>query len=353
MNGPYLIDFDPILLELGDLSISWYGILFAAGFGISRFIVKYMFQKEGRWKANSDILLIYIIVGTVIGARLGHILFYAPGYYFSNPQEIMKLWEGGLASHGTSVGILLAIGLYCYQWRCKDRRFVKTKREGYSYLQIVDRIVIVVAFGGCLIRIGNFLNAEAIGKPLSNGVVHSLPIKRDLKSHLGSIEHIQASLIDKQLIFTIHFPERIQNQETIEKYHQAIIKKRLLDNASGENPTLKGLLSSEVSYRDNHFIITSFMVPISRHAAQLYEATGYLILFLMLFSIWKINKLTLTPGRIFGLFLIGLFGSRIIWEFLKEESSAIYNGPFTMGQVLSLPFFLVGIFIIIKASQKQ
>ena len=97
-------------------------------------------------------LAIYMIFGTVIGARLGHILFYNPEYYFSHPLEILMVWKGGLASHGAAIGILIALYLY-----------VKKKKE--SFLWLMDRIVIVVALGGSFIRLGNLFNSEIIGKP--------------------------------------------------------------------------------------------------------------------------------------------------------------------------------------------
>jgi len=99
-----------------------------------------------------DQLLIYIAVGTVIGARLGHCLFYEPDYFLQNPLEILKIWKGGLASHGAAIGILLSLWLYVRKYKL-------------SFLWMIDRIVIVVALGGAFIRLGNLFNSEIYGRP--------------------------------------------------------------------------------------------------------------------------------------------------------------------------------------------
>ncbi|PRY13221.1 prolipoprotein diacylglyceryl transferase [Pontibacter ummariensis] len=143
---------DPEIFSLGPLHIRWYGLLFALGFVIGQRILTKIYVAEGRTEGDVDVITLYMIIGTVIGARLGHTLFYAPDYYLSNPIEILKIWEGGLASHGATVGILLALWLF-------------SKRMKFDYLWVLDRIVIVVALGGALIRLGNLMNSEIIGRP--------------------------------------------------------------------------------------------------------------------------------------------------------------------------------------------
>lgn len=143
----------PEIFHLGPLSIRWYGLLFAMGFVVGYVLMTRIFKKEGRDQADLDQLSVYMIFGTVIGARLGHCLFYNPVYYLSNPIEIFKVWEGGLASHGAAIGILIAIYLY------------SKKKKNYTMLWTLDRIVIVVALAGCFIRLGNLFNSEIIGKP--------------------------------------------------------------------------------------------------------------------------------------------------------------------------------------------
>lgn len=129
----------------------WYGLLFALGFLIGQQILFYIFRKEGKPESDVETLTVYMVLSTVIGARLGHCLFYEPEYYLSNPLEILKVWEGGLASHGATIGILFALYLYA------------RKKKDQTYLWVVDRIVITVAFAGMLIRLGNLMNSEIYG----------------------------------------------------------------------------------------------------------------------------------------------------------------------------------------------
>src|SRR5690349_18838189 len=155
------------------LTLRWYGLLFALGFLISQQILYYIFKKEGKPEKDVDTLTIYMVVATVIGARLGHVLFYEPERYLANPIDIIKIWEGGLASHGATVGILFALWLYG-----------RKKLVGQNYLQTLDRIVILVALTGALIRFGNFMNSEIIGKPThsDSGVVFARSVTEILKS---------------------------------------------------------------------------------------------------------------------------------------------------------------------------
>jgi len=141
---------DPTIFEIGSLQIRYYGLLFALGFLASYYIVQYFYKKEELDVEEVDKLTLYVLLGAVIGARLGHILFYEPGYYFSNPMEILKVWHGGLASHGGSLGILLALLFY-----------VKKYKRGY--LWALDRIAIPTALTAAFIRLGNLMNSEIYG----------------------------------------------------------------------------------------------------------------------------------------------------------------------------------------------
>ncbi len=147
----FVWDPNPVLLDLGPLQLRWYGLLFTAGFIIGYYLMAWMYRRENRDVKQLDRLLIYMFIGAVVGARLGHILFYEPGYYFSNPIEILKIWKGGLASHGGTVGMLLA----CYF-------FLKHTRDPYLYF--LDRLSIPIALGSMSIRLGNFFNSEILGK---------------------------------------------------------------------------------------------------------------------------------------------------------------------------------------------
>lgn len=143
-------DVNPEIFRIGSFAPRWYGVLFASGFLFGYFIFKRIFKNEGLKEEVLDRLTIYVAIGTIVGARLGHCLFYEPGYYLSNPLEILKVWKGGLASHGAAVGILLALWLF-------------VRKENKPYMWILDRIVIVVALAGALIRLGNLMNSEIYG----------------------------------------------------------------------------------------------------------------------------------------------------------------------------------------------
>lgn len=148
----YIIwDVNPEIFSIGSFSIRWYGLLFASGFLIGQRIMAYIFQKEGVKESLLDSLLLTMVISTVVGARLGHFLFYEPEVFFKNPLQIITPPFAGLASHGATIGILL--GLYFY---------ARTKKM--SFLWVVDRIVITVALGGCFIRLGNLMNSEIVGK---------------------------------------------------------------------------------------------------------------------------------------------------------------------------------------------
>lgn len=142
---------DPEIFSIGPLSIRWYGLLFATAF-LSGYIVFTRYLATERLTSEMlDQLLIYIALGTVIGARLGHCFFYEPEYFLKNPVEILKIWKGGLASHGAAIGILFSLWLYVRKYKL-------------SFLWMIDRIVIVVALGGSFIRLGNLFNSEIYGR---------------------------------------------------------------------------------------------------------------------------------------------------------------------------------------------
>ncbi len=149
----YIIwDPSPEIFSIGSFSIRWYGLLFASGFVFGYIIFQKIFKKEGVPIEELDKFTIYVALGTVIGARLGHVCFYEPGYYCSHPSEILKVWHGGLASHGAALGILTAIWLF-------------VRKSSKNLMWLLDRITIVVALGGSFIRLGNLMNSEIVGSP--------------------------------------------------------------------------------------------------------------------------------------------------------------------------------------------
>lgn len=138
------------------MPVRWYGLLFAGAFFFGYLVMAKMFKHEIKDPKTAiallDKLSMYMVISTIIGARLGHVFFYEPVYYLSNPSEIFMIWHGGLASHGAAVGILLGLWLFSY-------------KTGRGYLWTFDRIVIVVALAGVFIRTGNLMNSEIFGRP--------------------------------------------------------------------------------------------------------------------------------------------------------------------------------------------
>jgi phosphatidylglycerol:prolipoprotein diacylglycerol transferase len=142
----------PEIFSIGTFSIRWYGILFAMGFLVGYIIMQRFFKKEGIPLKVLDQLTTYMIIATIVGARLGHCFFYEPAYYLKHPLEILKIWEGGLASHGATIGILIALYFFA-------RKF------NVTYFWVLDRIAVVTALAGFFIRMGNLMNSEIYGKP--------------------------------------------------------------------------------------------------------------------------------------------------------------------------------------------
>lgn len=146
-------NIDPVFFPVFGLDVRYYGVLFALGFLVGYYIVRYFFtlEKVPSRDKELDKLLIYIIVSAVLGARLGHVIFYEPEVYLANPLEIFAIWHGGLASHGGTIGLL--IGLYLYSRKSFNK----------SYLYVLDRIAIPTALAASFIRLGNLFNSEIYG----------------------------------------------------------------------------------------------------------------------------------------------------------------------------------------------
>ena len=158
--GAWVWDLSPAIFSVMGREIRWYGLLFALGFWLGNMIMHYIYRSEGRDRVVLERLPVYVILATIVGARLGHVFFYDPGYYFAHPIKILYVWEGGLASHGAAIGIAVAVVWYCMRYKV-------------PYLMLLDRLIIVGALGAACIRIGNFTNSEIYGRPTDSnyGVV--------------------------------------------------------------------------------------------------------------------------------------------------------------------------------------
>lgn len=246
---------NPELLNLGWISIRWYGLLFALGFFCGFMFMKYVYTKERKPIADLDTLLFYVMVSAIVGARLGHCFFYNPGYYLSNPLEIIMVWRGGLASHGGAIGILIGIWLY------------SRNRPDQPYLWLLDRIAIPTALAGSFIRLGNLFNSEILG-----------------------------TATDRPWAFVF------------ERYDM-----------------------------------------MARHPVQLYESICYLATFLILAGLYRKYGQSTPRGFYLGLFLVLVFTARFFMEYFKLPQAEYAAGlPLSVGQVLSIPAVLAGVFLLLK-----
>ncbi|SFG67665.1 prolipoprotein diacylglyceryl transferase [Algoriphagus hitonicola] len=334
--------------------LRWYSLLFALGFIISQQIMVYFFRKEGQKEELVDKLTIYMVLSTIIGARLGHVLFYEPERYLSNPIDILKVWEGGLASHGAAIAILFALWLYA------------KRTPGQSYLWVVDRIVIVTALTGALIRLGNLMNSEIGGKDTGtdSGFVYAYSaeeVLQSLKVPLESIEAYKPEDRTEELQGNGIVPVNIELQiskgnfteETLESTLRSDIKYALTQFNStktyfAEEPESELRLTLEE--QSDKFIATVETFGRAKYPTQIYESLSYFAIFLILLAIWLKYKDRVPEGLLLGIFLISVFGMRFIWEFLKEnqvefEETMTYN----MGQILSIPLVIGGVFLVVRA----
>ena len=145
---------DPVIAHFGPITLRWYGLFFMLPFVLGTFVLTHIYRSERTSPQWVDVITIYVLIGTIVGARLGHMLFYDFEALMADPIVVFKIWQGGLASHGATIGILLACWLFA-------------RNNKFDYLWVLDRIVIVVALGGACIRTGNLMNSEIVGKPTS------------------------------------------------------------------------------------------------------------------------------------------------------------------------------------------
>lgn len=259
--NPYIFTFPDRFPLLGGRPVAWYGLLWAMVFVVGYYIMRMVYRKEKLSDDLLDKLTINMLVFTIIGARLGHCLFYEPEYYFANPEKFLYIWEGGLASHGGAIGILIGLLIY-------SRKIQK------PYIWILDRVVIPVAIGGSFIRLGNLMNSEIYG------------------------------------------------YETTLPWGFKFVR----DWAPG----------------------TPIDVIPACHPTQIYEALVLVIMFAVLIYLYfKKDTANKRPGFFFGLFCTVIFGSRILIEFIKQPQVEFETSmTLDMGQWLSIPFVIVGIYFM-------
>lgn len=351
----------PQIIDLGKFEVRYYSLLFALGFVFGYIILLRIFKKQGLGVELLDRLTIYMVISTIIGARVGHCLFYEFDYYIQHPLEIILPWRGqigedfeftgfqGLASHGAAIGIL--IGMYLFAR--------KSKR---SYLWTMDMIVIVTALGGTCIRLGNLMNSEIYGKPTksSHGFVFTSDFTRVLKEkYEGSIDHISydrldvAPLTDQQGVpiqINVQFSRRFKDEKRVKQFGNYQLAEDLTRYNYDHNVFLP--LSDSISYtleqKDKRLWMHAQIGGMPRYPTQIYEAASYLLIFLFLLGLFYALGKRLKDGFIFGVFLILLFTARFLIEYIKENQESFEEAmSLNMGQILSIPFIVAGLALII------
>ena len=365
---------DPDLANFGDLTIRWYGLLFASGFLISQQILFRIFKAEGHKEADVETLTVYMVIATILGARLGHVFFYEPARYLANPIDILKIWEGGLASHGAAFGILFALFLYSnydikYNFTKFKGTFRKHPRAGQSFLWVVDRIVIVVALTGALIRFGNFMNSEIEGLPTESdyGVIFAWNAKNAILSSSEAVESVEAKDADRTMPeniddmyrpveFIVRFKDAGYQEEEIRAFLEVKVKS-LFTNYQSIRKHIYEPAGTELDYTLQQdrgaYVATINTYGVPRHPAQLYESGTTFLIFVFLLLLWNKMRSRTPEGLLLGLFLVILFGLRFVHEFFKENQVNFEDEiPLNMGQWLSIPLILAGIYLLIQVSRK-
>ena len=260
-------NIDPAILHIGGFELRWYSLLFVSGFILGWYIMRSFFRREAIPENLLDPMLYMLLICTIVGARLGHCIFYQPDYYFGSWTgffEIFMPWKGGLASHGGTIALILGIWWYAAKYG---------PANDFDFVWVIDHLVIPVAFAACFIRLGNLFNSEIYGGPTT---------------------HPWGFVFER-------------NGET---------------------------------------------VPC--HPTQLYEAGTYLLLGIALMWLYWKKLDNLYRGTFVGIFMIVCFGSRFLIEFVKNDQVDFEaNMALNMGQLLSIPFVLLGIGFLVYAYTKK
>ncbi len=301
------------LFNLGPIQIKYYNLLWIVAFALGWFIMKRIFLQEKKTVEQLDSLLIYTLLATMLGARLGHVFFYDWPYYQNHLLEILlpirenangtllgfiKGYEftgfTGLASHGATIGVI--IGMYLY----------KRKYPEFNLLWLLDRMVVPFAIGAFCVRLGNFFNSEINGKITDESFIFATKFVRD-----SDDMHPSKAL-------------GVTQEKSVNAAYDALVN----------NPQFSEYLN-QIPYR---------------HPAQLYEGVAYIFVFLLLYYLyWKTDKKNKT-GYLFGLFLVLLWTIRFFVEFVKKSQGGFEEslGLLSTGQWLSIPFVLIGLYFMLR-----
>lgn len=272
-------DWNPTLIMLGNLDIRWYGLMWAIAILVAERILAFAFKREGLPSRTIESAFLWIVLGTFIGARVGHCLFYEPETYLAEPWRIITgIRDGGMASHGATIGIIIGV-------------FGFARRNNLPFIWGMDRIAIVAPLSGAVIRFGNLFNSEIVGYPT------------DAAWGFKFVRH------DAYRAFV---------------EYNGDVPAEILDT-----------------------------IP-ARHPAQLYEALCYLVIFAVVMYLYFGKDMgRRRPGVLISIALIGIFTMRFFIEFLKERQVDFEEGmSLDMGQLLSIPFIVIGIIILVIALRR-
>lgn len=304
MNFLLSIDwnFNPDLFKIGTFPIKYYSLMYVLAFVLGLQVMKHIYKKDKISLEKLDSLFIYTVIAMLIGARVGHYLFYEEDYTLAEVFLPFKLnpfeYTGfrGLASHGAAVGIIIAMIFY-------SKKVVKK-----PLLWVLDRLVIPTALGAMFIRLGNLFNSEIVGKATGTDFGFKF-IRNDISEYKAM---------------------SITGAKNVNKAYD--------------------LIANSSNYRE-----VLMDVP-NRYPTQIYEAVGYLLTFFILwFLYWKTDKKK-QLGYLFGVFMVLLWSIRFVIEFYKEWQGGIetlFNINLNTGQLLSIPLVLVGLFFMVRKGKKQ
>ncbi|MEM8928675.1 MAG: prolipoprotein diacylglyceryl transferase [Bacteroidota bacterium] len=295
---------DETIFQIGFIQIKYYNLSWILAFVLGWYLMKRIFQNENKSMAQLDSLFVYGVVSIMMGARLGHVIFYQSELFTEDPLSILLPIQtvpefkftgfAGLASHGAA--ILGVIGLYVFTRKQKD----------ISLLWLLDRVVMTCSIGGAFVRLGNFFNSEINGKEVEESFFMATKFVRDAISPSEVL--------------------RITKEQSVNVAYKAL----------ETNPDFTSYLEA-IPYR---------------HPVQLYEAIGYLIVFLIMYY-WMYRKTDLPKkeGFLFGFWLVTMWGPiRFILEYFKRSQGGFEEswGTFTTGQWLSIPFVLIGLYLMFR-----
>lgn len=293
-------------IDLGVIKVRFYSLMFVIAFALGWYLMKQIFLREKEPLDKLDPLFIYTVFGTLLGARLGHVFFYDWDYYSAHLGEILLPFQfepefiftgfTGLASHGAAIAVIIVMYVY-------SKKIIKK-----PLLWTLDRISIPVAIGGVFVRLGNFFNSEIIGHETT--VATGVRFVRD----------------------------RFSPREVME---------------------ITGMNNADAAYKElvnNPLFAEQLSLVVAKHPTQLYEAFGYVFVFLILmYMYWKTDARNKT-GLIFGVFLILLWSVRFVVEFVKESQGGFestFGNSLSTGQWLSIPFILFGVYLLFKNRTKS